>query len=199
MYLNRNILTRATNGCLVVGMLLVTSAFLTSCNKTASGMKVKTDAGERNMPVKSSYAYAVTKSFTDINRNITTAATYNVFAANYDLDAGNFAQTMNKPLTADDQIRVTFSLVGDQGTDEKAAAKAGDYAAKADKFMKVETVGIITRSGGADKTEWLDRSTLTGNAKITSVSGDTITGDIDVSAGGLSIKGPFTAKVLKRK
>ena len=149
--------------------------------------------------MKSAYAYAVTKSFTDTSNKITMSSAYRVDAANYDLDAANFAMTLDKPLTADDQVRVDFSLIGEQGTNEKTALKAGTYSAKADKFMKVETVGITSRKGGADNKVWFDRSTLTGDAKVTSVSGDTITGEVDLSSGEMSIKGPFTAKILVRK
>ena len=94
---------------------------------------------------------------------------------------------------------MVFSLVGDQGGNEKTAAKAGTYSAKADKFMKVEDVAIVSRKAGADNTGWLDRSTLTGDAKVTSVSGDTISGEVDLSSGAMSVKGPFTAKILVRK
>jgi len=120
---------------------------------------------QKDMPVKSSYAFAVTKTFTDTAGKMTTAATYNVYAANYDLDSSFFAQTMNKPMASDDQMRVVFSLVNDEGGTEKSPAKAGTYSAKADKFMKVESVGIVSRKGGADNTGWLERGTLTGDVK----------------------------------
>jgi hypothetical protein len=156
-------------------------------------------AGDKDVPVKSSYAFAVTKTFTDISGKMSTASAYNVYAANYDLDATNFTMTLDKPLTSDDQIRVIFSLIGDEGTNDKSPLKAGTYSAKADKFMKVETAGIVSRKGGADSKVWLDRSTLTGSVKVTSASADEISGDIDVSTGDTSIKGSFTAKILKRK
>ncbi len=102
-------------------------------------------------------------------------------------------------MTADDNVRVTFSLVGEEGTKETSPLKGGTYSAKADKYMKVETVGIVTRKGGNDSKNWLDRSSLDGTVKVTSVSDDSISGDIDVTAGEASIKGSFTAKILKRK
>lgn len=185
--------------CLVA---LASALLLSACGKGAGGnsVHVKSPAtGEKDVPIKSSYAYAVNKTFTDINNKITMASAYNVYAANYDLDATTFAMTLDKPLTADDQIRVTFNLVGDEGTNDKSAPKAGTYSAKADKFMKVETVGIVSRKGGADNKVWLDRSTLTGEVKVTSASADEISGDVDLSAGNTSIKGSFTAKILKRK
>jgi hypothetical protein len=175
---------------------------LSACSNGSggSGLHVKSPAtGEKDLAVKSAYTFAVTKTFTDTNNKITMASAHNVYAANYDLDAANFAMTLNKPLTSDDQIRVEFSLIGEQGTDGKSALKAGTYSAKADKFMKVETVGIVSRKGGADNKVWLDRSTLSGQVKVTSVSVDTMSGDIDVSAGDTTIKGSFTAKILTRK
>ena len=185
----------------LVVLALVCALGLAGCTKGGgSGLHVKSPAtGEKDVPVKSSYAYAVTKTFTDITGKMTTASAYNTDAANYDLDATNFAMTLDKPLTSDDQVRVMFSLIGEQGTDEKAPLKAGTYSAKADKFMKVETVGIVSRKGGADNKVWLDRGTLTGEVKVTSASADEISGEIDVSAGDTSIKGSFTAKILKRK
>ena len=182
---------------------LASTLLLAGCGKGAgggSGLHVKSPAtGEKDMTVKSGFAFAVTKTFTDTSNKITTAATYNVYAANYDLDGSFFAQTINKPMTADDNLRVTFSLVGDQGGTEKSALMAGTYSAKADKFMKAETVGIISRKGGADNTVWLDRGTVTGDVKVTSVSGDTLAGEIDLTSGETTIKGSFTAKILTRK
>jgi len=56
----------------------------------------------------------VTKSFTDVNNKITTASAYYVYLANYDLDAKNFAMTLDKPLTADDQVRMQRDLAADR-------------------------------------------------------------------------------------
>ena len=182
-------------------VMFVVAMLLAGCSKGGGNdLHVKSPAsGDKDLAVKSSYTFPVTKTFTDINQKITTAATYNVYAANYDLDAGNFAMTLQKPLTAEDQVRVEFSLVGEEGTNEKSALKTGTYSAKADKYMKVETVGLVTRNGSADSKNWFDRSTLTGEVKLTSVSADSISGDIDVTAGASSVKGSFTAKILKRK
>lgn len=190
------------SGALIIASLFMLASLSAACSKGAGGntMTLKWPGmNSKEMPVKSSYAFGVTKSFTDINNKVTTAPSYRVYGASYDLDPANFSQTMDKPLASDDQMRVTFSLVGDEGGNEKTPLKAGDYSAKADKFMKVETASIVTRKDGKDNTLWLDRSALTGNVKVTSVSGDTISGDVDLTAGETAIKGPFTAKILLRK
>lgn len=182
--------------------VLVLTMFAISCSKGggANSLHVKTaPTGDLELPVKSSYTFPVTKSFTDLNQNITTAVSYYVYVANYDLDAGNFAMTLDKPMAADDQVRVVFNLVGEEGTKDPAALKAGTYSAKADKHMKVETVGIVTRKGNADMKYWFDRAALTGQVHVTSISDSSFSGDIDVTAGENTIKGSFTAKILKRK
>ena len=182
--------------------IIVLSLVFAGCGKIAGGnsLHIKSAAtGEKDFALRANYAFAVTKTFTDINNKITTASAYNVYVANYDLDAGNFAMTLDKPLTSDDQVRVMFSLIGEQGTNDKSPLKAGTYSAKADKYLRVETVGIVSRKGGADSKVWFDRSTVTGEVKVTSASGDSISGDVDITAGENVIKGSFTAKVLTRK
>jgi hypothetical protein len=182
--------------------LSIIALSLSACSKGSGGnsLHVKSPAvGEKDLVVKSGYAFAVTKSFTDINQKITTAVTYNVHAANYDLDATNFGMTLEKPMASEDQLRLVFSLVGEEGTKDPAPLKAGTYSAKAEKYMKVENVGIVTRKGNADTKTWFDRSSLTGQVNITSITDDSISGDIDVTAGDSAIKGSFTAKILKRK
>src|SRR5258708_6406592 len=190
---------------ITVGLCLIALACtisLAGCSKGAggNGLHIKSAAtGEKDLAVKSAYAFPVTKSFTDATGKVTTAPSYRVYAANYDLDAANFAMTLDKPLSSDDRVRVVFSLVGEQGGNAKTPLKAGTYSAKADKFMKVEDVGIVSRKGGTESKVWLDRSTLTGEVKVNSVSGDTMSCDVDLSAGETSIKGSFTAKILIRK
>ncbi|MDT4968087.1 MAG: hypothetical protein QOJ64_2824 [Acidobacteriota bacterium] len=186
-------------------LLIAVALALGACGKSGEGgaagggIHVKAPGmDERDITAKSGAAYAVTKSFTDKENKITTAASYRVYVANYDLDPSQYAMSMNKPLTADDQARVVFSLVGEEGTKDPSPLKAGTYAAKADKFMKVEDVSIVSRKGGQDNEINVDRSGLTGEVKIASVSGDTVSGELNLTSGDTSIKGPFTAKVLKR-
>jgi len=182
--------------------LLVLALLLWGCAKSAGGNAVHVKyaaTSEKDLAVKSAYAFPVTKTFTDVNGKVTTAAAYKVYLANYDLDAKNFGMTLEKPLTSDDQVRIVFSLVGDEGTNDKSLLKSGTYGAKADKYMKAESAGVVGRKGGADITSWLDRSMLTGEVKLNSVSADDLNGDLNLSSGEMSVKGSFTAKLLKRK
>jgi len=183
-------------------LVIIFALFLFGCSKNAgtSELHVKSAAaGERDVTIKTAFADPVTKTFTDTTGKMTTAVVYNLNVANYDLDGGRFGASLNNPMPGDESIRVMFSLVGEEGTKENSPLKAGTYSAKADKYMKVETVGIVTRKNGTEIKNWFDRSTLNGEVKLNSVSGDSASGDIDVTAGDNSIKGSFTAKILQRK
>ena len=182
--------------------VIIFALLIVGCSRTGGSTELHVKsaaAGDKDVATKSAFADPVTKTFTDINGKMTTAVVYNIHAANYDLDAGRFGASLNNPMPADDSIRVMFSLVGEEGTKENSPLKTGTYSAKADKYMKVETVGIVTRKGGADIKNWFDRSTLNGEVRITSVSGDSASGEIDVTAGQNAVKGSFTAKILQRK
>jgi len=182
--------------------LLALALLLSACGKTAGGNAIHVKSNvttEKDLAIKSAYAFPVTKSFTDINGKLTTASVYYVYLANYDLDSKNFAMTLDKPVTADDQVRVVLALIGSEGTDEKSAAKTGTYSAKAEKYSKAESAGIVARKNGTEVKSWLDRSMLTGEVKVSSASADEISGDVNLTSGDTSIKGPFAAKILKRK
>ena len=180
---------------------LACALMASGCSKSGGGgLHVKSTAtGEKDLTTKSSFAFAVTKTFTDAAGKITTASSYRTYVANYDLDSANFALTLDKPLASDEAVRVVFSLVGEEGTKEASPPKTGTYSAKAEKYMKVEDVAIISHKGSADSKFFLDRSTLNGQVKVTTATADEIAGDIDLTSGDNVVKGSFTAKVLKRK
>jgi hypothetical protein len=185
----------------IAAIAAVCAISIFGCSKSGGGgLHVKSAAtGEKDLATKSSYAFAVTKTFTDAAGKMTTASSYRTYVANYDLDSANFALTLDKPLASEDAVRVVFSLVGEEGTREASPPKTGTYSAKADKYLKVEDVAIVSRKGGADSKFFLDRSTLNGQVKVTTATADEIAGDIDLTGGDNVIKGSFTAKVLKRK
>jgi len=181
-------------------LALVLLLSLITCQSGGARLHLKSSAvGETDMPVRSSYAFAVTKTLTDEAGKMTTAASYRVYAANYELDSNNFAITMDKPLASTNQLRIVLSLVGAEGSTEKTAPSAGTYSAKSDRYMKVEDVAIIFRKGNADTRLWLERGSLNGEVKVTSVTGDEVNGEIDLTSGEASVKGPFRAKILTRK
>ena len=74
-----------TSSMIVIALIGALAVF--GCGKAGGGNSIHVKAattGDKDMPVKSSYAFAVTKTFTDVSGKMTTASAYNVYVANYD-------------------------------------------------------------------------------------------------------------------
>src|SRR5689334_19058125 len=78
---------------LIAAIAVICALSILGCSKSGGGdLHVKSTAtGEKDLATKSSYAFAVTKTFTDAAGKITTASSYRTYVANYDLDSANFA------------------------------------------------------------------------------------------------------------
>jgi hypothetical protein len=124
------------------------------------------------------------------------------YLANYELDTTNVG-TMRKTLTAPDQMRVGFELTGEEGTKDDSPLKVGTYGAKADKINSVRWISIVTFADGKETTTDFDTMGLTkkadGDVKITAITTDSVSGEINVTEGDKSVKGTFTAKLPKKK
>lgn len=111
----------------------------------------------------------------------------------------------NEKLTAPGQMRVVIILWDEKGTtDRKTPLKAATYASDHKDSMSLNAVTVQSFAEGKDQVNGLSFSGGTpnkGEVKITSVTNDTASGEIDVSgtSGGkdFSIKGKFTAKLFK--
>ncbi|MBK8148772.1 MAG: hypothetical protein IPK58_11340 [Acidobacteria bacterium] len=176
-------------------------ALLAAC---AGASKLDVKVGNKDMPlnVKGSGTYSSTKTFTetkDGQSKITKAASNYVVLANYDIDTSSGMNSMGKAVTAADQIRVSFQLVGEEGTDDKTGFKTGTYTTKAEKFAKVDYVNIAYFADGKESSNSFDGTKSSGEIKITSVSADAVSGEINLTEGDKQIKGSFTAKIPVKK
>ena len=176
-----------------------------ACGGGAGSSKLDIKAGGKDstLNIKSSGSDTSVKTFTDKDGKMTKAPITYIYLANYDLDMTN-AGTMRKPLTAADQIRVGLALTGEESPDDKAAFKAGTYkAAPTEKYNKIDWLSVSTFADGKEaKTDFetnFSQSKITGEVKITSVTADSISGEIDVTDGDKSVKGSFTAKAPGKK
>lgn len=157
---------------------------------------------EKKLDITSSGTYTSTKTFSMTKDGQTTSskAVSHYFAlANYDLDTSSGMISLEKPLTGADQMRVVFQIVGDEGTDEKAPIKTGTYSATSDKYNKVDTARVMAFADGKEVKNYFNIDKAEGDIKITSVSGEIVTGEIDIKEGDKSVKGSFTAKITARK
>lgn len=122
--------------------------------------------------------------------------------ANYTLDLSSGFSSTTSPLNAAGQMQVFFKLQDKANATKDTPFVAGDYPSKPqDQFEKFYSLAIFTYSETGDReNKILGGYDLTkGGVKITSVTGDTVVGEIDVTNGENTVKGPFTAKIYKEK
>lgn len=187
-------------------MSAVLAVFTLACGGGAGGgakMDIKVGGKDTSLVVKTDGTYRSVKTFTDINGKITTATSFDVYLANYEMDPTS-PVTMRKPLTAADQVRVALHLVGEEGTDRQTDLKPGIYKADAgSKFMKVDSLIVSTFADGKEVNTSFDaqssQSKITGQVEVKSITADSISGTIDVTDGDKNVKGSFTAKIAPKK
>jgi hypothetical protein len=188
-------------------LLAAAAAFYLACGGGgAGGSKIDVSFNGNAVPleVKSSGVYPATKTFSmtaDGETKMTKAVNHYVALANFELDTKGPA-TMGRALTEDGNVRVVFQIVGEEGTDEKAPVKAGTFVAntaKCEKYNCVDFLQISRFTGGKEEKLSLTMSRAEGDVKITSVTDDTISGEIDITKGQHSVKGSFTAKITTKR
>lgn len=145
-----------------------------------------------------------------INSQTSKAITpYNKFIIrNYEYDTEKTGkEDTDKKLTASGQTRIIFFLYGDPASGEKAPPPVGNYISSVKELKTINSfhgVSIRTFAEGNDEFKSIGLTTADpqnqGEIKITSVTADEVTGEINVVAtDGSTIKGQFTAKLIKAK
>lgn len=179
------------------------AVFLAACGGVGGGSKLTVKTGGKEMPVdvkSGGVSFGNIISTSPGKPNIQTFS-HSIYLANFEMDVTN-AGTMRKPLASAEQVRVQIGLQGEEGTKDDSPFKVGTYSLKAERFNRVSTVMITTFVDGKEKSESFDTMSSTskaaGEVKITAVSADSVSGEINVTEGDKSVKGTFTAKLPKK-
>jgi hypothetical protein len=194
-------------------ILIFASLWLTACGAAGTGtgtgtsapkLDVKVGSKDSTLNVKSGAVYYSAMAFTAPGKPAVKTSIHTIYLANYEIDTTAGPAWMNKPLTASDQMRVDLSLTGEDGTNEKSPFKVGTYSAQTANVNGVRSASILTFADGK-QTETRFESLMSlggkganGEVKITSVSADTVSGEVNLSEGDNAIKGTFTAKLPKK-
>jgi len=194
---------------LIVGL----SFFLTACGAagtnpgvgtSAAKLDIKVGGKSSTLDVKSGMVYPSEMSFTAPGKPNVKTFLHKIYLANFEMDTSGVAW-MNKPLTAPEQMRVQIELTGEDGTDMKSPFKVGTHSAQADKTNGVRTVIIRTFADGKQTDTSFDtlmsfgNNNAAGEVKITSVTAEAVSGEVNLTEGDKSIKGTFTAKLPAAK
>lgn len=162
-------------------------------------INLKLNGKDSSWDVKSAAVYPSEMFFTSPSKPAIKVSAHTIYIANYEMETTG-ASWMNNPLTAPEQVRINMQLTGEEGTDMKSPFKVGTYSATAPNVNGVRVVSVRTFADGKQTqtdfgSAW-NRNT-TGEVKITSATADTVTGQVNLTAGDKSIKGTFTARMPK--
>ena len=161
-------------------------------------LEIKLDGKDLNFEIKSGGVYYGNIINTAKDKSQIQTFAHTIYLANYEMDTTS-ARTMKNALTGSEQIRVSFQLTGEEGTKTDSPFNVGVYKVKADKINKVRSVEITTFVDGKEKEDSIDTfsgaSKADGEIKITSVTAETVAGEINLFEDGKSVKGKFTAKL----
>ncbi|MEZ5425973.1 MAG: hypothetical protein R2747_06905 [Pyrinomonadaceae bacterium] len=190
-----------------ITILLAGSLFWAACGGLGSGgpgtLTLKYPGTEKQeMPVKSGGFYTSTKSWSKSGQ-VSKSASYFICVADHEIDMSRGAISIGGPVKSEGETKVCFSIDGEENTDDKTPLKTGTYGpAKRGEgfaFTSVSSASIRTFKDGKEVKKFLNESKSTGEVKITSASGDSISGEINLNDGENEIKGNFSAKAFKSK
>lgn len=198
-----------------LGTLILASLLLTACGGASSGggtsssadpsaskLDVKVAGKDSALNVKTGAVYYGNVISTAPGKPDIQTFAHTIYLANYEMETTSPGWTRKVP-SALDHMRVDIQLTGEEGTKTDSPFKVGTYGAKAGKFNSVRSVVIHTFADGkATRTHFntlFSDSKVEGEVKITSVTADTVSGEVNLTDGGNSIKGNVTAKLPKAK
>ncbi len=187
----------------------IASLCLAACGAAGVGssppkLDVKVGGKDSTLNVKSGAVNYSAMAFTAPSKPDVKVSLHTIYLANFEMDTTGPAW-MNKPLTAPDQMRVEVQLTGEDGTNEKTPLKVGTYSAQAEKVNGTRFAKVLTFADGKQTETRFDSLMDTsgkkaaGEVKITSVTADTVSGEVNLTEGDKSIKGTFTANLPKKK
>lgn len=125
---------------------------------------------------------------------------YSIYLSNYDSDVKTLEREMPK---ADNQIKVEIQVVGAEGSTASTPLKEGTYNASQfsdgiNKFNKTLEIRANLYENGVVQNQGISTvNPRKGFVKINSVDDEKVTGEIDMSDDFRSVKGEFSAKIVK--
>lgn len=194
--------------------LILAGLVLSGCGAAGAGgggngestkLDVKVGGKDSTLDVKSGAVYPSEMVFTAPGKPNVKTFLHTIYLANYDMGDTTTPGWMNKPLAAPEQMRVELQLTGEDGTGKDTPFKVGTYTAQADKTGGVRLARITTFTDGKESKTMFNSlmgfgdSKATGEVKITSVTADAVSGEVNLTEGDKSITGSFTAKLPAAK
>lgn len=175
--------------------------FLTSCS--SGGFEAKVNGTNVLGEVKS--AWLKKTEYSSGNGKTTAMNVFVIRNFEYDANAKGSALFDNEKLAEKGQTRVQFTVYDEPGSDKKTPLKVGTYPSGTANNKSLGVCGIFQQAEGKDESTitWFGQPTDKGEVKITSVTDDEISGEVECTGKSndkeIYVKGKFTAKIYKEK
>ena len=173
-----------------------------SADPIASKLDVKVGGKDSTLNVKTGAVYYGNVISTAPGRPDIQTFAHTIYLANYEMETTSPAWTRKVP-SAPDQMRVDIQLTGEEGTKTDSPFKVGTYSAKAGKFNSMRFAQVHAFADGKPTQTRFEtlfsNSKVDGDVKINAVTAETVSGEVNLTDGGNSIKGSFTARLPKAK
>lgn len=192
-------------------MIILAGAFLTACGGGGAGIgTTSTDSSLGKLAIQ----FKTVNSKVDVKKDFEPKkGGINAYLLNVDskpivqyvIDLTDFESDVNPTKKPNDekQTLITISLFGDSGATAETPLRTGtfelypSFATVDQKYSKISNVATTTFKDGKTE-EYSFITKANGTIKINSVSGDAVSGEVDLSQeNGGSIKGNFTARMKK--
>ena len=191
-------------------LLIGASLLFSACGGVGTPAKpaLAVKVAGKDVPLEVKSSWQMSKDYTSYSDpNKPTTALYWFTIRNYAYDKPNGTIMFdNEKLKAPEQVLVFFALYGEKATtNEKTPVKVATYKDDGKQSTSLSTVTVYVFGEGKDEVASLSMGAGVpgnkGEVKITAVTGDNVTGEIDASgkANGkdVSVKGTFTAKIYQ--
>jgi hypothetical protein len=190
----------------IILLITTTCLFLIGCGKS-SDFQAKIEGQSVMTEIKSGFM----RSSEYVPGDGTKTGLYQIILNNFEMSAnGQFESEQGQKLTAPEQAKVIITLYGEKAkSDRTTPLKPGDYPAATDAkntSNQTYSIGITRFVDGKENPNYAYLTSQPNNStmvKITSVTDDTVTGEIvgkgDANKKPLEISGKFTAKIQKPK
>ena len=176
-----------TTKVIVATLLLL---FSSACSG-GSGLEVSFDGKKVSVEPKSATVMVDT---------VSDSVMHTFVIANYDLGEKITKMSLQGSAKQPEQKRVQFTIIGAKGTDESTPIKVGEYPARVGNTGSPANTSNGGRLNfGEDGREQSKSVILSdmkpGSIKITSVTGDKVDGEINITDGKTAIKGKFSVNL----
>jgi hypothetical protein len=185
-------------------LLLCVGLIATACGKKST-IEIKLDGQQIPFETKSGWITAQDAIYGSSSAGEQKHALRWVTLRNYEYEVKGALSANEGKLTSPDQVKLFLSLHDEAGTNKQTPIKISTFNGGKTGPMQFEFLNLTVFKDGKEESYQVSLSgqdnRQDSEVKILSVTNDTVTGEININvkaeAKVLTIKGPFTAKILK--